>query len=207
MEQPQHDLRSHVPTAVENTGRRTAILIGVGVLHIGLIWALVVGLASGIVQKGLEEIKAEVVKPTEDKKPPPPPPPDLAHPPPPFVPMPELNIAPEAPATNTIAVQTAHPPPAAISAPASIGAKHFCDKTRYYPDISVRLGEHGTTLLGFNINTDGSTSDFHIESSSGSERLDNATIACVSTWHYKPAIQNGQPVKVPWKTNMVWELK
>ena len=45
MEQPVHDLRSHVPAEAPNTTRRTGILVGVGVLHIGLIWALIAGLA------------------------------------------------------------------------------------------------------------------------------------------------------------------
>jgi len=192
---------------VETTSRRTIILIGVGILHVGLIWALVVGLAAGIVQKGLQEIKAEIVKPVDEKKPPPPPPPDLTQPPPPFVPAPEFNIAPDAPATTAIIVQNKPPPAPPISSPASIGAAHVCDKRKYYPDMSIRLGEQGSTLLSFSINADGTTSDFHVDSSSGSDRLDAATIQCVSTWHYKPAIQNGQPVKVPWQTKMVWKLQ
>jgi protein TonB len=208
MEQPTHDLRTHVPTAVENTGRRTIILIGVGILHVGLIWALVVGLASGLVQKGIEEIKAEVVKPVEDKKPPPPPPPDLAHPPPPFVPMPELNIATDVAPTTSI-VTTVNKPTQAppISSPASIGRAHSCDPHKYYSDVSIRMNEKGTTSLAFSINADGTTSDFHVTSSSGSDRLDQATIECVGTWRYKPAVQNGQPVKVPWETKIVWQLK
>src|SRR5476651_1835698 len=157
MEQPKHDLRSHIPTAVENTSRRTIILIGVGIMHVGLIWALIVGLASGIVQKGIEEIKAEVVKPTEDKKPPPPPPPDLAHPPPPFVPMPELNIATDAPAANTIVVQhtvpTAAPQPT-ITPSKALGRSHDC--ASFYPDLSKRLSESGDVLVHYDVGIDGS---------------------------------------------------
>src|SRR5579871_2020477 len=153
MEQPVHDLRSHVPTAVENTGRRTIILIGVGILHVGLIWALVVGLASGIVQKGLEEIKAEVVKPTEDKKPPPPPPPDLAKPPPPFVPPPELNIASE-PTTNAIVnVQNTPRPVQAVTPSQALGRTHDC--ASYYPDVSRRLNETGDVLIHYDVGVDG----------------------------------------------------
>src|SRR5512140_2796150 len=136
MEQPVHDLRSHVPAEAPNTTRSTGILIGVGILHFGLVWALVVGLASGLIEKLPEEIKAEVVKPTEDKKPPPPPPPDLAKPPPPFVPPPEITIAPEAPATTAItAVQAKQPTPATpppITSPASIGTPHNCPNSKYY---------------------------------------------------------------------------
>jgi len=153
MEQPRHDLRSHIPTAVENTSRRTIILIGVGILHVGLIWALVVGLASGLVQKGLEEIKAEVVKPTEDKKPPPPPPPDMAKPPPPFVPPPELNIAADSPVNNAIvAVQnTPHPAPT-ITPSQALGRTHDCQS--FYPDLSKRLNESGEVQVHYDVGAD-----------------------------------------------------
>jgi protein TonB len=198
MEQPVHDLRGHISAERPDPARRTGILVGVGVLHIGRIWALVVGLASGLIQKLPEELKAEVVKPTEEKKPPPPPPPDLAHPPPPFVPAPEINIAPEAPAATAItAVQAKQPTVApAITSPASIGTPHTCPKSKYYPDVSIRLSEQGSTTVSFFIEPDGSTSGFKVETSSGSQRLDDATISCVTTWRYKPALQNGQPIRV-----------
>ena len=208
MEQPVHDLRGHISAERPDPARRTGILVGVGVLHIGLIWALVVGLASGLIQKLPEELKAEVVKPTEEKKPPPPPP-DLAHPPPPFVPAPEINIAPEAPAATAItAVQAKQPTVApAITSPASIGTPHTCPKSKYYPDVSIRLSEQGSTTVSFFIEPDGSTSGFKVETSSGSQRLDDATISCVTTWRYKPALQNGQPIRVSWKSVVKWQLQ
>src|ERR1700761_6584512 len=128
MEQPTHDLRAHAPGLRQNSGRRTAILIGVGILHVGLVWALIAGLASGLIEKLPEEIKAEVVKPKDDVKPPPPPPPDMAKPPPPFVPPPEINIAAD---TNTTAIQAvqntvptppAPPPQPAAPAPTQLSA-------------------------------------------------------------------------------------
>jgi len=211
MEQPKHDLRGHVSAEAPDPARRTAILVGVGILHVGLIWALVVGLASGLIQKLPEELKAEVVKPTEEKKPPPPPPPDLAKPPPPFVPPPEITIAPEAPTTNAIAVVQAKQPtpatPPPITSPASIGTPHTCPKSKYYPDVSIRLSEQGSTTVSFFIEPDGTTSGFKIDSTSGSQRLDDATIACVTTWRYKPALQNGQPIRVPWKSVVKWQLQ
>jgi periplasmic protein TonB len=196
MEQPSHDLRSHIPTAVENTSRRTIILIGVGLLHVGLIWALVVGLASGIVQKGLEEIKAEVVKPTEDKKPPPPPPPDLAKPPPPFVPPPELNIAAETPTTNAIAAVTNTPHPTTVTPSQALGRTHDC--ASFYPDLSKRLNESGDVLVHYDVGVDGAISNVGISKSSGSDRLDQAAVSCVSTrWRNKPAMNGDTAVASP----------
>jgi protein TonB len=212
MEQPVHDLRSHVPAEAPNTTRRTGILIGVGVLHVGLIWALVVGLASGLIQKLPEELKAEVVKPTVDKKPPPPPPPDLAKPPPPFVPPPEINIATDAPVTNAItAVQSVQPtPPAPVVAaptpPKAIGRTHNCDP--YYPDLSKRLSEQGTVVVQYVVGVDGSISNVAVKTTSGSDRLDQAAVSCVQTrFKSEPATQGGKPVAVTTASAIQFKLK
>jgi len=183
---------------VETTGRRTIILIGVGILHVGLIWALIVGLASGIVQKGLQEIKAEIVKPVDEKKPPPPPPPDLAQPPPPFVPAPEFNIAPDAPVTNAIVAVQAKPPPAApvIMPSKAVGRSHDC--ATFYPDLSKRLNESGDVLVHYDVGIDGSISNVGVAKSSGSERLDQAAVTCVSTrWRNTPAMNGTTAVASP----------
>ena len=212
MEQPVHDLRSHVPAEAPNTTRRTGILIGVGVLHVGLIWALVVGLASGLIQKLPEELKAEVVKPTEDKKPPPPPPPDLAKPPPPFVPPPEINIATDAPVTNAItavqSVQPTAPAPvvAAPTPPKAVGRTHNCDS--YYPDLSRRLNEQGTVIVQYVVGVDGSISNVAVRTTSGSDRLDQAAVSCVSSrFRSEPATQGGKPVAVTTASAIQFKFK
>jgi periplasmic protein TonB len=204
MEQPEHDLRAHAPAAAANTGRRTLILVGVGILHVGLIWALIVGLASGLIQKLPEELKAEVVQPKDEVKPPPPPPPDLAKPPPPIVPPPEINIASDAPVTNAItAVQAVAPtPPAPVqAAPAptpakAVGRTHDC--TSYFPDLSRRLNESGDVLIHYDVGVDGSITNVGIAKSSGSDRLDQAAVSCVSSkWRDTPATQGNTPVASP----------
>jgi hypothetical protein len=43
--------------------------------------------------------------------------------------------------------------------------------------------------------------------SSGHDRLDQAAVQCAQAWHYKPAMQNGQPVEVPWQTAVQWKLR
>ena len=94
-----------------------------------------------------------------------------------------------------------------ITSPASIGTPHTCPKAKYYPDVSIRLSEQGSTTMSFFIEPDGSTSGFHVETSSGSQRLDDATQACIATWRYKPALQAGQPIRVPWKSVVKWQLQ
>jgi periplasmic protein TonB len=218
MEQPTHDLRPFQSNAVQSTERR-AISIGVvALIHVVAIYALATGLASQLVQKGLEEIKAEVVqeKPPDMPKTPPPPPPQLQKPPPPFVPPPDINLQTETTAPTITQVTTAitpPPPPAppkaaqppAITAPVSIGRAHECG-SRFYPPLAQRLSHEGVTVIGFTVQPDGSVTNVHVLESSGHDELDQAAIPCASTWRYKPSMQNGQPVAAPWQTRVVWKL-
>lgn len=180
------------------------------VLQVIIIWALATGLAQQIVEKIPQEIQTNIVKekPPEQPKTPPPPPPDMVKPPPPFIPPPDIVVSNEAPPTNTITNVTnkvAPPPKPAITEPASIGRPHVCGQ-RYYPALATRLGHQGTTTLSFKIGTDGSVKDPKVAQSSGFEELDNAAITCAQEWHYKPAIQSGQPVEVPWEAKVTWKL-
>jgi len=203
MEQPTHDLRSHITTSgAADNGRRTIALIVVGILHFGLIFAIIAGLKAGLIQKIPEELTAEVVKPKDEVKPPPPPPPDLAKPPPPFVPPPEINIATDAPATNAItAVQATVPVPPPVVQPTitpskAVGRTHDCQGSM--PELSRRLNETGNVLIHYDVGVDGSISNVGVSKSSGSERLDNAAVQCVSTkWRNTPAMQGDTPVASP----------
>ena len=207
MQQPQHDLRGLA--GGQATPRRFFSIGAVALLHVVLIYALATGLASQLVQKLPEEFKAEVVQQEVPKNEVlPPPPPQLEKPPPPFVPPPEISVTTEAPAATAITQttsQVAQKP--AISAPASIGRPHSCPAERYYPAIGIRLNWSGTTGISYHIGTDGSVKDVHVTSSSGHQELDDAAIRCASQWHYKAAIQNGQPVEVPWQSSIKWQLR
>jgi len=206
MEQPTHDLRAQNGTIAQGTPRRFIAFGAVAALHVILIYALAAGLVAQIT-KLPEELKAEVVQEKIPDKIPPPPPPDLAKPPPPFVPPPDINIQAETTQTTAITTQSkvATPPPVAqISSPASIGRPHQCMQD--YPAISQRLNEEGVTTLSFHIMTDGSVSNVAVAKSSGHDRLDQAAVSCAQSWHYKPAMQNGAPVEVPWQTAVKWQL-
>jgi periplasmic protein TonB len=209
MQQPEH-LRAF-NTAQQSAPRRFVSLGFVVLFHVFVIYAFASGLANHLVEKIPDVIKAEVVKEVIPvKPPPPPPPPDLVKPPPPFVPPPEINIQTEAPPTNTITVQnkvasvpTKEP---GITAPASVGRPHVCGD-RYYPPIAVRLNQQGTTTLAFKILADGSITDISVAESSGHDSLDQAALKCAADWHYKPAMQNGAAVEVPWKATVKWVLQ
>jgi protein TonB len=191
--------------------RRFVSVAVVAGLHLIVIWALASGLASQLIQKLPDELNTEVIKdkPPEQNKVPPPPPPELIKPPPPFVPPPDINVQVETTTNNAIQTQSViqhDTPKPSITAPASTGSKHSCSGEKYYPPIAKRLNWTGTTGLTFHIAVDGTPKDFSVTTSSGHDELDQAAITCVSSWHYKPAIQNNNPVEVPWQTSIKWNL-
>jgi protein TonB len=210
MEQPFHSVRSIPQKAF--TPARAAGLAAALVLQAGFFYAIVSGLAATLVQKLPDVLKVDVQQEKITPKPPPPPPPTVDLPPPPSAPPPVINIALDAP-TNTITVTNKPPPPApppppvhqAVSTPVSVGRPHVCGGD-FYPEVSVRLNEEGTATASFKVMADGSVSDVTVAKSSGSDRLDAATIKCVGHWRYKPATQDGAAVETPWQAAVQWKL-
>jgi periplasmic protein TonB len=203
MEQPLHTIRAQ-QTSLLSPSRMVALAVSTAIV-VGFGWALSSGLASTLVEKVNDVIQVDVLKDKIEKKEPPPPPPKMDVPPPPFVPPPDIVIMQDAPPpTNTITTQSKVATKDLISSPASIGRPHVCMQD--YPAISQRLGEQGTTTIGFTILTDGNVDNVHVVNSSGSERLDNAAVSCAAKWRYKPAVKDNVPVAVPWKAEVKWVL-
>lgn len=92
----------------------------------------------------------------------------------------------------------------ATTAPAAIGIPHTCHN--YYPDMSLRLHETGTTVLAFRITAGGTIKDIAVDQSSGSSRLDLASVVCASHWTYIPATVNGHRVETAWRTQVAWKM-
>jgi periplasmic protein TonB len=206
MEQPFHSMK-----AAQNKGLTPEKIVGMGLaiaLQIGFVWALATGLAGTLIEKLPDELKVAVEQEKIPPKAPPPPPPQLETPPPPFVPPPDIVIQTEAPPTTTITTTAVKPVQQvehkAISSPASVGRTHSCMQN--YPVLSQKMNEEGTTTLSFHIKADGSVADVAVAKSSGFSRLDDAAVSCAQRWTYKPAMQDGQPVEVPWQTNVQWKL-
>lgn len=136
-------------------GSRTTAFIAVVGVHVLMIWAIVSGLATKIVEKVAGPIETKVIEEIKPPPPPPekivPPPPDLKAPPPPFVPIPEIQVQTPPPPT---AIQTQStqvpppaefkpaPPPAPVAAPAParppgpINARVVCTKMPQ-PEVSA----------------------------------------------------------------------
>lgn len=102
-------------------GSRTTAFIAVVGVHVLMIWAIVSGLATKIVEKVAGPIETKVIEEIKPPPPPPekivPPPPDLKAPPPPFVPIPEIQVQAPPPPT-AIQTQSTTPPPVTEFKPA-----------------------------------------------------------------------------------------
>src|SRR5438034_1549199 len=201
-----------------STRRLTGVVVTVA-LHIGLIYALIHGLARKIVEivaPPLETKIIEEIKPPQPEKPPPPPP-KLAAPPPPFIPPPEVNIQMPVQQQPTITAVTPTPPPAPVviaptppvaepvrTPPVVLAAS--CEKPEY-PSSARRAGETGTVLLSFLIDLNGKVIDSKVERSSGFPRLDDAAKAGLQLCKFRPATVNGAPTRAWARIEYVWRLE
>ncbi len=201
MRAPSLDLRPIPPAAAPSS--RAVSLVLVIILHVAIIYALANGLAHQMIELLPQNVKVAIIPPTQEKIEPPPPPPTFKQPPP-FVPPPDVNIdLTQAPATtNAITAQTAQK---GITAPASVGAGHSCQSQ--YPPQAVERNEEGTSVISFHVSTDGTVISPQLVQSSGHQDLDDVALRCVARWRYKPALQNGQAIEVPWTAKVQWRLK
>ena len=94
--------------------------------------------------------------------------------------------------------------PGQTSLPVSVGRPHSC--AQEYPSEARDRHEEGITLLAFRILTDGTVDSIKVTTSSGSPSLDEAAMKCVSEWHYRPAVKNGQIADAAWTARVAWKL-
>ena len=124
-------------------------------------------------------VEAPVASPSEPLAPPPPPKPE---------PLPPIE-APPAPL----------PVPLKPAGPVQLGNELSvsCPERNppIYPAAAKRMGEQGRVLLRVELDETGRVSAARVTSSSGSTRLDEASLAAVKQWHCNPARRDGEPVK------------
>jgi protein TonB len=203
---------NHLNTAVnDKASKLTGVLIVIA-LHIGVVIALIVGLAQGQILKQIQEIKASVESEKVPPKAPPPPPPDLAKPPPPVAIVPEFSVQQEAPPPITTVKQAppAPPPPKAVTFTAtSLKAIARTHTTPPYPTIALRLGEQGTTNMEVAISTEGAVTSCKVTKGSGSDRLDAAACSYVQGhWRWEPPKgTDGNPMTANTDVSVIWDLK
>ena len=189
----------------------------VALLHIGVGYALVTGLAYDAVKQAYEDLKTFDVqedKPKEEEKPPPPPE-KLDIPPPPRVETPPpVNITPIV-TTNTIqpitqAATPAPPPPPPPPPPPAVAERavqrggSISDED--YPPSSIRNEEAGTSIARFTVGTDGKVTSCN--ASGASAALDAETCKLIiRRFRYKPARDaSGSPIEETKSQRVTWRL-
>ncbi|MFV3129216.1 energy transducer TonB [Niveispirillum sp. KHB5.9] len=203
----------------QSSGRLVGVAVVV-LLHVGVIYALMSGLARTVVQVIADPIQAEIVEeitPPPEDTPPPPPPPKFETPPPPYIPPPEVVIANPPPVQSAISTATSERPPTVQPPPRQVAAappapptggkidgKSIGKNRPEYPAQSIRLEEAGTTVMRLFCNADGRITDGTIEKSSGFERLDGAWMkeAKRGRWRCEPPTVDGKP-QGAWIPSMV----
>lgn len=75
-----------------------------------------------------------------------------------------------------------------------------------YPLMSRVLGEQGDTIVGYTVLANGTVGDVKVQNSSGSLRLDDASVAFVSRYLFTPATKAGAPFACHLLTQMSWRL-
>jgi periplasmic protein TonB len=181
--------------------RRTAVLIAIILLHIGIFWALATGLAQRAIEVLAPPIQTEIVQ-EETKKVdlPPPPPPEFQKPP---VEVPPPDVVVDMPVeattstaiTNTTTQHVAPPPPARPAGPTTPAHPTKLPNTEdYYPSASQRLGEEGTSTVHVCVDASGKLSAAPtISQSSGKPRLDEGATNLAKAGRYAAAVSDGKP--------------
>jgi len=196
--------------AQQKSAGRSAVAIGIVlILQLGVLYGVLKALDVQFITKAKQDVDTKIieeVKPPPPDTPPPPPPPPTQAPPPPFIPPPEIVInQPPPPPVVTQAVTQAPPapapvqhteaPPAPAVADTSASAKPISGPALVFPPRMQASGREGSVDVACDVETDGSTSNCEVISSSGGSAFVDAAMDYVKHARYKPATHNGQAVK------------
>lgn len=197
----------------------------VALLHVGLGYAFVTGLALKAVKAIVNPLEAANIE--EEKPPPeePPPPPPKEVEIPPYVPPPEVSVQTDAPPPPTITTsavpQPAPPvfnpapppppaaaPPAAPPTPATPKGRGNTFSDDDYPSASQRAGEEGVTRVSYTVTPDGKATNCSVTQSSGFPRLDAATCQIIERrFRFNPATRDGKPVAETKSQPVRWQIR
>lgn len=202
--------------------RRTAVLVGIIVLHFGFYLALVNGLARHAMELaqdvGIIDLPPPPPPPEDVKEPPPPPPSSL---PPPTVPPPLVDLPTFTGPSNAITAEVTNkpraapkvvaPPPRKVEiTPPSIANVRSVGRVldQCYPSASRRLNQEGRVLLQVVISPDGKLISSKVVQSSGFDRLDGAAADCVARrLRFNPGQRDGQAVEAAATLPITFQLR
>ncbi|WP_100260187.1 energy transducer TonB [Qipengyuania seohaensis] len=217
----------------EMSGNRIVAIIIVALIHIGLGYALITGLALDVAKSVVERvttIDVEEPPPPEPEDEPPPPPEDIPEtaPPPPVAPQPPISIAPAPPQFQTqvnipppappaVRIPPPAPPAPPAPPPAPSKARGASPKgqsswasriQRNYPRRAERDGVEGNVGVSVTVGTDGRVAGCTVTSSSGSSDLDAAACDGMTRYaRFDPALNTaGDPITDTYRTTIVYRL-
>lgn len=199
-------------------------LVTVVLVNIGAGVAIMNGFGS-MVMSGPIESEVVIIEeiPELEDEPPPPPPIDVdLPPPPPQVILPDFVFETPPPQESAIRaepVANPAPPPAVRPAPAPPAAVTLKSRPKpgrrfekpEYPSAALRAGEEGDVVVSACVDKDGRMSDVKLIKSSGSQRLDDATLKGLARTRLDPAIgTDNKPIAMcnpPYQFTLTWDLE
>ncbi len=183
-------------------------------LHVVLALGLIAATAIKVVPQLRDMLDAQLIKHEEEPPPkePPPPPPDFKPPPIqapsidiPVVQGPQVVAAINIPKADPVPVAKPQPP-AIVPAKLAKGLNLGDACSGYYPSASRRLSEEGSVVVLIYVGSNGRVTESKVETSSGIQRLDEATVKCVtSQGRFEPqkvgneAVGSWQRMKYTWR--------
>jgi len=183
-------------------------------LHVVIGLGLIAATAIKVVPQLRDMLDAQLIKHEDEPPPkePPPPPPDFK-PPPIQAPSIDIPAVVGPPVVTAIAVPkpveqpAAKPqPPAIVPARLAKGVNLGDACSGYYPSASRRLSEEGSVVILIYVAPNGRVTESKIETSSGIQRLDDATQKCVTAaGRFDPqrvgneAVGSWQRMKYTWR--------
>jgi protein TonB len=112
---------------------------------------------------------------------------------------------------NPNAGSTSNAPPAPAAPPKvelpSSDADYLNNPKPQYPALSKRLNEQGKVVVRALIGTDGQATQAAVKTSSGFDRLDQASVNTVLKWRYVPGKRGGVPEAMWFDVPVNWVLQ
>jgi protein TonB len=194
--------------------RRTAVLIGILIFHVIVIYAFANGLAQSLVAFVAPPLDTTLVEEKKVKEePPPPPPPELERPPVQIV-APEINISltPDTPPppiqqVTTQAVITPPAPPRPPAASTALGRVSGPSTEDYYPSSAKSAEQEGRPVIKVCVAVNGKLDSAEVATTSGFPLLDEAAVRLAKASRWKAATQEGKPVSTCGNLPIRFELK
>ena len=123
--------------------------------------------------------------------------------------VPAVEMPPAVPPAPTFAPSATPAPsaPPVVSSPPRFNADYLDNPKPVYPRLARRMGEEGKVVLRVQVAASGLPTGVALQSSSGSQRLDEAALEAVRRWKFVPARLGDEVVAATVLVPIVFSLK